>query len=123
MPPTYLEDRSFGPSFAPSGVRVESTLWDAACQYPREDWPLRPKWNRLNLGAYPNRVRREMTEQEVAAEMADYAAQYDPPPTDEEMERQYLLNAQATPPELRDRDQWAALGFPMGPPIYARGDE
>lgn len=64
----------------------------------------------------------DVNEQEVTDEMADYEAEFGREPTDEEMERAFLLNAQATPPDQRDRAQWSALGWTFGPPLYARGD-
>lgn len=65
----------------------------------------------------------DVNEQEATDEMADYEAGFGREPTDEEMERAFILNAQATPPEQRDRHQWAALGWAFGPPIYAREGE
>ena len=60
---------------------------------------------------------------EATQDMADYDSEFDRPPTDEEMERQFIVLAQLTPPAMRTKEQWSALGFPMGPPIYAREDE
>jgi hypothetical protein len=55
-----------------------------------------------------------MTDAEMAAGQREFVSHFDA------LEREAILIASAKCPDERTRADWAVLGWPFGPPVYAR---